>query len=75
VLQSIQQAALMESLDEAGGFLGTSNENRYAACERALQQVIHTLQRLALVWKVRKSASFHSRRPMKLTLETSNSPS
>ncbi|GAA5981725.1 hypothetical protein JCM10908_004578 [Rhodotorula pacifica] len=48
---SIQQAALMESLDEAGGFLGTSNENRYAACERALQQVIHTLQRLALVWK------------------------
>ncbi|GAA5871104.1 hypothetical protein JCM3774_005109 [Rhodotorula dairenensis] len=48
---SIQQAALMESLDEAGGFLGTLNENRYAACERALQQVIHTLQRLALVWK------------------------
>lgn len=47
----------MESLDEAGGFLGTSNENRYAACERALQQVIHTLQRLALVWKVILSPS------------------
>lgn len=50
--QSIQQAALMESLDEAGGFLRTSDETRFSACERALQQVTHILQRLALVWKV-----------------------
>ncbi|GAA5851143.1 hypothetical protein JCM8547_004143 [Rhodosporidiobolus lusitaniae] len=48
---AIQRAALMESLDEAGGFLRTSDENRFSACERALQQVTHTLQRLALVWK------------------------
>lgn len=43
----------MESLDEANGFMRTSDDNRYSACERALQQVTHTLQRLALVWKVR----------------------
>ncbi|GAA5988600.1 hypothetical protein JCM5350_005762 [Sporobolomyces pararoseus] len=48
---AIQRAALMESLDEAGGFLRTSDDSRYATCERALQQVTHTLQRLALVWK------------------------
>ncbi|GAA5901340.1 hypothetical protein JCM5296_006764 [Sporobolomyces johnsonii] len=48
---AIQRAALMESLDEANGFLRTSDDSRYAACERALQQVTHTLQRLALVWK------------------------
>ncbi|GAA6011922.1 hypothetical protein JCM10207_003430 [Rhodosporidiobolus poonsookiae] len=48
---AIQRAALMESLDEAGGFLRTADEGRYSACERALQQVTHTLQRLALVWK------------------------
>ncbi|GAA5897511.1 hypothetical protein JCM6882_003504 [Rhodosporidiobolus microsporus] len=48
---SIQRAALMESLDEAAGFLRTSDDSRYSACERALQQVTHTLQRLALVWK------------------------
>ncbi|GAA5824155.1 hypothetical protein JCM11251_001543 [Rhodosporidiobolus azoricus] len=48
---SIQRAALMESLDEAAGFLRTSDDSRYSACERALQQVAHTLQRLALVWK------------------------
>ncbi|GAA5943718.1 uncharacterized protein JCM15063_005814 [Sporobolomyces koalae] len=48
---AIQRAALMESLDEASGFLRTSDDSRYATCERALQQVTHTLQRLALVWK------------------------
>lgn len=42
----------MESLDEAGGFIRTSDEVRFEACERALQQVLHILQRLALVWKV-----------------------
>ncbi|BGP48144.1 ribosome bioproteinsis protein ytm1 [Rhodotorula kratochvilovae] len=48
---AIQRAALMESLDEAGGFLRTSDEARFQSCERALQQVTHILQRLALVWK------------------------
>ncbi|GAA5898920.1 hypothetical protein JCM8208_005428 [Rhodotorula glutinis] len=48
---AIQRAALMESLDEAGGFLRTSDEARFQSCERALQQVMHILQRLALVWK------------------------
>ncbi|GAA6056789.1 hypothetical protein JCM3770_002800, partial [Rhodotorula araucariae] len=48
---AIQRAALMESLDEAGGFLRTSDEARFESCERALQQVTHILQRLALVWK------------------------
>ncbi|GAA6016544.1 hypothetical protein JCM11491_002356 [Sporobolomyces phaffii] len=48
---AIQRGALMESLDEAAGFLRTSDDARYATCERALQQVTHTLQRLALVWK------------------------
>jgi hypothetical protein len=52
-MQAIQRAALMESLDEAGGFLRTSNEERFSACRRALEQVQHQLQRLALVWKVR----------------------
>jgi len=47
----------MESLDEASGFLRTSDDSRYATCERALQQVTHTLQRLALVWKVSSSTS------------------
>lgn len=50
--QAIQRAALMESLDEANGFLRTSDDAHYAACERALQQVTHTLHRLSLVWKV-----------------------
>ncbi|BGP24613.1 ribosome bioproteinsis protein ytm1 [Rhodotorula toruloides] len=48
---AIQRAALMESLDEANGFLRTSDDAHYATCERALQQVIHTLHRLSLVWK------------------------
>ncbi|GAA5977789.1 hypothetical protein JCM11641_006073 [Rhodosporidiobolus odoratus] len=48
---TIQRAALMESLDEAAGFLRTSDDVRFSTCERALQQVTHTLQRLALVWK------------------------
>ncbi|BGP32042.1 ribosome bioproteinsis protein ytm1 [Rhodotorula toruloides] len=48
---AIQRAALMESLDEANGFLRTSDDAHFAACERALQQVTHTLHRLSLVWK------------------------
>lgn len=57
----------MESLDEAGGFLRTADPTRYSACERALQQVMHTLQRLALVWKVRPFPVLH--RPQRLTPE------
>lgn len=52
-IQAIQRAALMESLDEANGFLRTSDDAHFSACERALQQVTHTLHRLSLVWKVR----------------------
>ncbi|BGP08035.1 ribosome bioproteinsis protein ytm1 [Rhodotorula toruloides] len=48
---AIQRAALMESLDEANGFLRTSDDAHFSACERALQQVTHTLHRLSLVWK------------------------
>lgn len=46
----------MESLDVANRFLYTGDDARFAACERALAQVIMTLQRLVKVWKVRDSA-------------------
>ncbi|KAK4698605.1 hypothetical protein P7C70_g7668, partial [Phenoliferia sp. Uapishka_3] len=47
----IQKAALMECLDEANRFLRTGEDQRFAACERSLAQVIHTLDRLAQAWK------------------------
>lgn len=43
----------MESLDDAERFLNTADDTRYAACDRAIAQVMHTLERLAIVWKVR----------------------
>lgn len=43
----------MESLDAANGFMYTSDDSRYVACERAVHQVTHTLERLVQVWKVR----------------------
>jgi len=46
-----QRAALMECLDEAEGFVKTSREDRFLACERACKQVAHTLTSLAQVWK------------------------
>ncbi|KAA1108902.1 hypothetical protein PGT21_028584 [Puccinia graminis f. sp. tritici] len=46
-----QKAALMECLDEAEGFVKTSREDRFSACERACKQVTHTLASLAQVWK------------------------
>lgn len=42
----------MECLNEANRFLYTSQDVRFAACERALRQVTHMLERLAQVWKV-----------------------
>lgn len=62
----------MESLDEASGFLRTSDEARFQSCERALQQVMHILQRLALVWKVRSSPSLsHAYKALRLMLRRS----
>ncbi|KNZ46742.1 hypothetical protein VP01_69g5 [Puccinia sorghi] len=46
-----QRAALMECLDEAEGFVKTSREDRFLACDRACKQVAHTLASLAQVWK------------------------
>ncbi|WAR53093.1 hypothetical protein PtB15_2B523 [Puccinia triticina] len=46
-----QTAALMECLNEAEGFVKTSREDRFSACERACKQVTHTLASLAQVWK------------------------
>lgn len=46
-----QRAALMECLNEAEGFVETSREDRFSACQRACRQVDHTLERLAHVWK------------------------
>ena len=49
--QAIQRAALMECLDAANRFLHTSDDGRFAACERALAQVTHSLERLSQLWK------------------------
>ncbi|KAH9443619.1 hypothetical protein Pst134EA_032529 [Puccinia striiformis f. sp. tritici] len=46
-----QRTALMECLNEAEGFVETSREDRFSACERACKQVTHTLASLAQVWK------------------------
>lgn len=46
----------MDSLDQANRFLYTADEARFAACERALQQVSDSLERLVKDWKVRLSA-------------------
>ncbi|PLW58701.1 hypothetical protein PCANC_00261 [Puccinia coronata f. sp. avenae] len=46
-----QRAALMECLNEAEGFVKTSQEDRFLACERACKQVTYTLTSLAQVWK------------------------
>jgi hypothetical protein len=54
--QSTQRESLMESLDVAKRFLYTGDDARFAACERALAQVIMTLQRLVKVWKVSEHA-------------------
>lgn len=42
----------MEILDDANRFLNTTNPASFSASERAINQVTHTLERLALVWKV-----------------------
>lgn len=57
--QTIQRDALMECLDEANRFLYTSEDVRFAACQRALRQVTHMLERLAQVWKVSSIAASH----------------
>ncbi|KAM0748203.1 hypothetical protein T439DRAFT_76171 [Meredithblackwellia eburnea MCA 4105] len=48
---AIQRAALMECLDGAHNFMYTSDDNRFADCQRALAQIIHMFERLAQVWK------------------------
>ena len=42
----------MDSLDQANRFLYTADDSRYAACERALQQVTESLERLVKGWMV-----------------------
>lgn len=48
----MQRKYLMDSLDEANRFLYTSEDARYASCERAIAKVASTLERLAEAWKV-----------------------
>lgn len=48
----MQEAALLECLEETEGFRDPADEMRFAACERALKQVTHTLERLSHAWKV-----------------------
>ena len=52
--QASQRAAITECLDEASRFRNTSDEPRFAACQRAVKQVGYTLERLAHVWRVRR---------------------
>lgn len=58
--QVAQRLILSESLDDANEFRNTGSKARYAACERALRQVTHTLERLAHVWKVRPTSDPNS---------------
>ncbi|KAG0144181.1 hypothetical protein CROQUDRAFT_660349 [Cronartium quercuum f. sp. fusiforme G11] len=46
-----QRAILMEYLDDAEGFTGTSDSQKYLRCERVCKQVIHTLEQVSHVWK------------------------
>ena len=55
--QASQRAAIAECLDEASRFRNTSDESRFAACQRAVKQVGYTLERLAHVWRVRVSGA------------------
>lgn len=61
----------MECLDEAEGFVKTSREDRFLACDRACKQVAHTLASLAQVWKVRPVAHIDYLSP-RLLLSYSN---
>lgn len=49
-LQRIQEVVLTRDLLSAGGFLGLANANRFGAAEKAVEQVVFTLQSLAHAW-------------------------
>jgi hypothetical protein len=48
----------MENLDDAGAFRNTSDPATFDQCERALKQVVYSLDQLAHVWKVSARSSF-----------------
>lgn len=64
----IQKAALAECLADAEGFRDTGDAARFAACERAIKQVKHTLERVSQAWKV-LPRDWHAPRPS-LTIAT-----
>ena len=57
--QEAQMQTISEQLDEADGFKDTSEDTRFHTCQRALRQVLYTLDRLASVWKVGIISSHH----------------
>ncbi|KAL1918718.1 uncharacterized protein VTP21DRAFT_2740 [Calcarisporiella thermophila] len=47
-----QQEILMEAMEETGGFMDTAREEIFEKCERAIRQVLFTLNHLNSAWKL-----------------------
>lgn len=47
----MQRDDLWESLDEANHFLDVGDDARFAACERAIRQVVHALNQTQQAWR------------------------
>jgi centromere/kinetochore protein ZW10 len=57
VEQSLHKESILESLQEADGFVDTVTEASFRKCERAVRQATHKLESLNRVWRVRTKLS------------------
>lgn len=63
--QNTRRQALSESLDDAQGFLYTSDDARFAICERAVSDISDNLTTLSRAWKVGRTERDFPLRPHK----------
>jgi len=47
----------MQSIDEASRFRDSSVESNFAACERAMKQIVYVFRHLGKAWKVKLDVS------------------